>query len=128
MIYIVGRFVGLNKKKSLLFTIPLIVLYLIFLSNYFFNYLPYYPDSRVFSEIITTNYFPEEKSIGVRQYYLFTYPIRLFSMFYLEIFIILTIALWFLKIRSTVAKPGKIFLSRILNTCFLKFFKLIPNV
>ncbi|SFR49311.1 hypothetical protein [Thiomicrospira sp. ALE5] len=82
-----------SHVNTLYFVFVLVFYYFIFISNHFFDYLPFYPDTRMFFSMLTDNEVPVYQSKGVHQYFLFTQPLKLMSAYTLEFFMILLISI-----------------------------------
>jgi len=61
-------------------------------------FVPDLPDTKLFGEMITNNYFPSRQSLGVRLFYVITYPIRILSLFKLELFILFQIFIFIISL------------------------------
>lgn len=98
-----GILVQFNKHLKIEFPSRAVVAlfiyyYLFFLIATFMPFVPDLPDTSLFSEMIVDNYFPDYQSLGVRLFYSITYPIRVLSMFKLEIFILFQILIFIIAL------------------------------
>jgi len=83
-----------TKAISILF----IYYYLFFIFTSFSSLVPNLPDTSLFADIITNNYFPPHQSLGVKLFYYATYPLRVLSLFKLELFIVFEIFIFILSL------------------------------
>ena len=89
LIYISKRLkVGVSAETLALF---FLYYYLFFIFSTFMPLVPDLPDTELFGKIISENYFPPHQSLGVRLFYAITYPLRVLSLFKIEIFILFEI-------------------------------------
>ncbi len=79
-------------------TILFIYYYLFFIFTSFSSLVPNLPDTVLFADIITNNYFPPNQSLGVKLFYYATYPLRILSLFKLELFIVFEIFIFILSL------------------------------
>jgi hypothetical protein len=63
--------------------------YLFFILGTLISKIPNFPDTWLFTDIITENYFPDEQAMGVKLFYFATYPLRAIALFKLEPFILI---------------------------------------
>jgi len=87
--------VGFSSKSI---TILFIYYYLFFIFGSFSSLVPNLPDTSLFADIISNNYFPPSQSLGVKLFYYATYPIRILSLFKVELFIIFQIFIFILSL------------------------------
>lgn len=83
-----------NKSIAIFF----IYYYLFFIFSTFMPFIPNLPDTALFSEMITEDFFPWYQSLGVRLFYVITYPIRVLSLFKLELFILFQIFIFMISL------------------------------
>jgi hypothetical protein len=89
LIYISKRLkVGVPSETIVLF---FLYYYFFFIFSTFMPLVPDLPDTELFGKIISENYFPPHQSLGVRLFYAITYPLRVLSLFKIEIFILFEI-------------------------------------
>ncbi|CAA6812569.1 MAG: Unknown protein [uncultured Sulfurovum sp.] len=72
--------------------------YLFFLVGTLNPLIPDFPDTRLFSLIISENYFPPDQSLGVRLFYYITYPFRIISLFKIELFILFQLFIFIISL------------------------------
>ena len=87
--------VGFSKKAI---TSLFIYYYLFFIFSTLMPFIPDLPDTELFSRMITDNFFPWYQSLGVRLFYGITYPIRVLSLFKLELFILFQISIFMIAL------------------------------
>ena len=87
--------VGFSSKSI---TVLFIYYYLFFIFGSFSSLVPNLPDTSLFADIISNNYFPPSQSLGVKLFYYATYPIRILSLFKVELFIIFQIFIFILSL------------------------------
>jgi len=87
--------VGFSSKSI---TILFIYYYLFFIFSSFSPLVPNLPDTSLFANIISENYFPPTQSLGVKLFYYVTYPIRVLSLFKLELFMVFQIFIFILSL------------------------------
>lgn len=81
---------GLNLPRY--YIIYLFIYYIaLFFFTSFFSLIPNLPDTVLFAKIISENYYPDYQSLGVKIFYFVTYPIRVVSLFKVELFILFQI-------------------------------------
>lgn len=103
LVILIGALIYISKllkvdfsKKSI--TIFFIYYYLFFIFSTFMPFVPDLPDTALFSKMITENFFPWYQSLGVRLFYAITYPIRVLSLFRLELFILFQIFIFMISL------------------------------
>jgi len=102
-IFILAIVLGLISRKmkvdfSLKVIIALFIYYfLIFIIGSFSNTVADLPDTKLFSEIIVSNNIPYT-SLGVKLFYILSYPQRIMSFFTVELFIVLQIFIFILSL------------------------------
>jgi len=89
-----GALITLKKKMRLPFSSKAIFAlflyyYLFFILGTLISKIPDFPDTWLFTDIITENYFPDEQAMGVKLFYFATYPLRALALFKLEPFILI---------------------------------------
>jgi hypothetical protein len=105
MVLLIGILSYISKRLRVGFSTEMIgaffVYYLLFfIVSTLLPFVPNLPDTSLFGEMITHNYFPPHQSLGVRLYHGITYPIRVLSLFRVEIFIVFQIFLFILSLMS----------------------------
>ena len=103
LVILIGALIYISKllrvnfsKKSI--TVFFIYYYLFFIFSTFMPFVPDLPDTALFSKMITENFFPWYQSLGVRLFYAITYPIRVLSLFRLELFILFQIFIFMISL------------------------------
>lgn len=72
--------------------------YLFFIAGTFVPFIPNMPDSALFANVITDNFYPYYQSVGVKLFYIIAYPIRILSFFKLEVFILFQISFFIISL------------------------------
>ena len=103
IILLVGTLIYISRQLKVGFsaksiTIFFLYYYLFFIFSTFVPLVPDLPDTRLFGMMITENYFPDFQSLGVRLFYAVTYPLRVLSLFKLELFILFQIFIFMLSL------------------------------
>ena len=62
--------------------------YLFFIISTFSPFVPDLSDTKLFSNMVVENFYPDYQSLGVRLFYWMTYPLRILSLFKIELFIL----------------------------------------
>ena len=111
-----GALVTINKKLDLPFSAKAIVslylyYYLFFIFSALMPVVPNFPDTWLFVQMITENYFPMDQGLGVKLFYYTTYPLRMLSMFKVETFILFQIFIFILSMM-TIWKSWEIVLRK----------------
>lgn len=83
--------VGFSDKAIIIF---FLYYYLFFIINTFTSIVPDFPDSSLFTRMVSENFYPWYQSLGVRLFYIITYPMRILSGFKIEIFILFQISIF----------------------------------
>jgi len=91
-----GALVSINRRMQLPFSpraifALFIYYYLFFILGTVLSKIPNFPDTWLFADIITENYFPNEQAMGVKLFYFATYPLRVLALFKFEPFIVIQI-------------------------------------
>ena len=103
LIILSGALVSIARRMELPFSDKSIVAlylyyYLFFLFTTMMPIVPNFPDTELFSQIITANFFPETHTIGVRLFYYITSPLRMLSFLKLEPFILFQLFIFLLSL------------------------------
>ena len=103
LVILIGALIYISKllrvnfsKKSI--AVFFIYYYLFFIFSTFMPFVADLPDTLLFSKMITENFFPWYQSLGVRLFYAITYPIRVLSLFRLELFILFQIFIFMISL------------------------------
>ena len=91
-----GALISISKRMKLPFApraifALFVYYYLFFILGTLITKIPNFPDTWLFTDIITVNYFPEDQAMGVKLFYFVTYPLRVLALFKLEPFILIQI-------------------------------------
>jgi len=101
-----GALVTISRKMDLPFSSRVILFfylyyYLFFIISSLLPVTPDFPDTWLFVQMITENYFPDNQGPGVKMFYYATYPLRALSLFKVEPFILFQIFIFFLSLMIT---------------------------
>ena len=102
LVILSGALVSIRKRMKLPFSSRaifalFIYYYLFFILGTVFSKIPNFPDTWLFADIITDNYFPDDQAMGVKLFYFATYPLRVVALFKLEPFILIQIFFFILS-------------------------------
>ncbi len=103
MVILIGVLIYISNKMKTGFLPKAISAFFVYYTLFFIvstllPFVPNLPDTELFSKIITQNYFPPHQSLGVRLYYIISYPLRFLSLFKLELFILFQIFIFMLSL------------------------------
>ena len=98
-----GALVTVARKMNIPFSAKAIIAlylyyYLFFIFAAVIPIVPNFPDTGLFAGIITENYFPEHHGPGVKLFYYVTSPLRVLSLFKVELFILFQIFIFILTL------------------------------
>jgi len=138
-----GALITIAKKMKLpfspksIFTLYLYY-YLFFIVATLISAVPNFPDTWLFSDMITSNYFPSEQAMGVKLFYFATYPLRVLALFKLEPFILIQIFLLILSLmilwksweiimhKNGIRPDGSATVFLVLSALYPSFLLFIP--
>ena len=103
IVILIGALIILSRRLKIGFsaksiTIFFLYYYLFFILTTWITYVPDLSDTELFAKIITENYYPPNQSLGVRLFYFATFPLRILSLFKVEIFILFQIFIFELSL------------------------------
>ena len=142
-VILAGALAAIAKKMRVPFSAKVITLlyiyyYLFFIFSAVMPVVPDFPDTWLFTQMITENYFPEEHGLGVRLFFEATYPLRALSLFKVVPFVLFQIFIfifslmiiwksWEIVLQKNSIDPygsAKIFL--LLSALYPSFLLFIP--
>ncbi|HHD72997.1 MAG TPA: hypothetical protein ENL02_03730, partial [Epsilonproteobacteria bacterium] len=99
LVVLSGALVSIARMMKLSFSDKSIIglflyYYLFFIFTTLMPIVPNFPDTDLFSQIITANFYPETHTLGVRLFYYVTSPLRMLSFLKLEPFIVFQLFLF----------------------------------
>lgn len=103
LVLLTGALAAIARRMKLPFSAKAIIAlflyyYLFFLFSTVVPIAPNFPDTGLFAGIITENYFPQHHGPGVKLFYYVTAPLRVLSLFKVELFILFQIFIFLLAL------------------------------
>ena len=103
LVLLTGALAAIARRMKLPFSAKAIIAlflyyYLFFLFSAVVPIVPNFPDTGLFAGIITENYFPQHHGPGVKLFYYVTAPLRVLSLFKVELFILFQIFIFLLAL------------------------------
>jgi len=100
---LLGVLIYISKLLKVDFSVKVITClflyyYLFFIAGTFMPFIPNMPDSALFANVITDNFYPYYQSVGVKLFYIISYPIRILSFLKLEVFILFQISFFIISL------------------------------